>query len=118
MRSRSTTSAVGSCACCTAVFSAEAVKAKLKPIHTLLVNKYYIDHFYLWLVRKVQQSIAVVANFLEQYVVIGLFVNGIAGGTRRAGDRLRTMQTGRVHSYVTIVLAGITILIFWIVVSR
>jgi NADH-quinone oxidoreductase subunit L len=89
-------------------FSAENVRQKLRPIHTLLVNKYYIDDFYLFLVRKIQQGIAVVANFLEQYVIIGIFVNGIGGGTREAGNRLRAMQTGRIHTYVTVVLIGIT----------
>ncbi|MHC4469840.1 MAG: NADH-quinone oxidoreductase subunit L [Planctomycetota bacterium] len=98
--------------------SAEKALAKLKPIHTLLWNKYYIDDFYLWLVRKVQQGIAVVMNFVEQHIIIGIMVNGIAGGTKEAGNRLRRMQTGRVNSYVTVVLAGITILVFWLVVSR
>ena len=87
--------------------------------HPLLTdedNLYYIDAFYLWLVRKVQQGIAVVANFIEQHIIIGVLVNGIGGGTREAGNRLRMMQTGRIHSYVTMVLAGITILVFWFVV--
>ena len=100
----------------TKTFSAEKAKAKLKPIHTLLIKKYYIDEFYLFLVRKVQQGIAVVANFIEQYIIIGIIVNGIAGGTKDAGHRLRSMQTGRVHNYVTVVLAGITLLLFFFVV--
>ena len=99
------------------VFSAERMKERLKPLHTLLVHKFYIDEFYLFLVKRVQQGIAVVSNFVEQYIIIGIIVNGIAGGTREAGNRLRGMQTGRVHSYVTVILAGITILVFWIVVS-
>jgi len=96
--------------------SAENLKEKFKPIWTLLDNLYYIDAFYLWLVKKVQQGIAVLANFIEQHIIIGILVNGIGGGTREAGNRLRMMQTGRVHSYVTMVLAGITILVFWFVV--
>jgi NADH-quinone oxidoreductase subunit L len=99
-------------------FSAEKVKERFSFVHTLLWNKYYIDEFYLFLVRKVQQGLAVVANFLEQKIIIGILVNGIAAGTRDAGHRLRGMQTGRVHSYVTIVLAGITILVFWFVISK
>ncbi|MEN8149353.1 MAG: NADH-quinone oxidoreductase subunit L [Planctomycetota bacterium] len=94
----------------------ENLKQKFLPIWTLLDNLYYIDAFYLFLVKKVQQGIAVLANFLEQHIIIGIFVNGIAGGAREAGNRLRMMQTGRVHSYVTMVLAGITILVFWFVV--
>ena len=99
------------------VLSAESAKARLGWLWTLLWNKYYIDHFYLWLVRRVQQGIAVVSNFVEQYIIIGILVNGIAGGTKEAGNRLRFMQTGRVNSYVTVILAGITILVFWIVVA-
>jgi NADH-quinone oxidoreductase subunit L len=92
-------------------FSAENVKRKLRPLHTLLWNKFYIDEFYLFLVRKVQQGIAVICNFFEQVVIIGGFVNGIAGGTKDAGNRLRQSQTGRVNSYVTMALGGITLLV-------
>ena len=95
-------------------FSAEKAKQKLKPLHTLLVNKYYIDEFYLFLVRRVQQGIAIVANWLEQKVIIGMFVNGIAGGAKDAAHRLRESQTGRVNSYVTTVLAGITLAVLGI----
>jgi NADH-quinone oxidoreductase subunit L len=97
-------------------FSPEKAKERLAPLHKLLVNKYYIDEFYLFLVKKVQQTIAAASSIIEQKIIIGIFVNGIAGGTREAGNRLRMMQTGRVNSYVTIVLSGITILIFGLVV--
>ena len=97
-------------------FSAEKAKEKLAPLHKLLVNKYYIDEFYLFLVKKVQQGIAAASSIIEQKIIIGIFVNGIAGGTREAGNRLRMMQTGRVNSYVTIVLSGITILVFALVI--
>ena len=99
-----------------AKFDPANAKEKLRPLYNLVVHKYYIVEFYLFLVRKVQQGIAVVSNWLEQVVVIGLLVNGIAGGAKDAGHRLRGMQTGRVHSYVTLILAGVTILVFWFVV--
>ncbi|HLZ09134.1 MAG TPA: NADH-quinone oxidoreductase subunit L, partial [Chloroflexota bacterium] len=34
-------------------FSAEATTRAFRPIHTLLVNKYYVDDFYSWLIRTV-----------------------------------------------------------------
>ncbi|MCU0725977.1 MAG: NADH-quinone oxidoreductase subunit L [Planctomycetes bacterium] len=98
------------------VLSAERVKQRLKPLHTLLVNKYYIDDFYLWLVRRVQQGFAIAANWLEQKIIIGVLVNGIAAGTKDAAARLRKTASGQIHSYVTIVLAGVTILVFWFVI--
>jgi NADH-quinone oxidoreductase subunit L len=88
------------------------LKERFLPIWNLLWNKYYIDEFYLFLVRKVQQGIAVAANWLEQVVIIGGLVNGLAGGAREAGNRVRMLQTGRLHSYVSMVLLGLTLLVF------
>ncbi len=98
-------------------FSAEKAKLALGPIYKVVLNKYYIDEFYLFLVRQVQQGIANLFSLIEQYVIIGIFINGIAGGTRDTGDRLRKMQTGRVNTYVTMILGGVTLLVFLFVVG-
>jgi NADH-quinone oxidoreductase subunit L len=99
-------------------FSAENAKKAFGPIYTIVSNKYYVDEFYLFLVKKVQQGIANLCSLVEQHIIIGIFVNGIAGGARESGDRFRKMQTGRVNSYVTMILGGLTLLVFLFVVGK
>jgi NADH:ubiquinone oxidoreductase subunit 5 (subunit L)/multisubunit Na+/H+ antiporter MnhA subunit len=93
-------------------------KKAFGPIYTVVSSKYYIDEFYLFLVRFVQQGIANICSLVEQHIIIGIFINGIAGGSKEAGDKLRKMQTGRVSSYVTMALAGVTLLVFFFVVKE
>ncbi len=99
-------------------FSAEKAKKMFGPIYTLVSNKYYIDEFYLFLVKKVQQGFANLCSIVEQHIIIGIFVNGLAGGAREAGDKFRKMQTGRVNTYVTMILGGLTLLVFLFVVGK
>ena len=68
----------------------------LGPIWTLWNRLYYIDDFYLWLVRKVQDGIAWLCWQFERWVIIGLFVNGTAFAVKFGGDRLRRVQAGQV----------------------
>ena len=77
---------------------------------------YYIDDFYLWLVKKVQQGIAHVAWWFERNVIIGAVMNGISYLVKWTGDKVRRVQTGSLSGYVTaftfglVLLAAITLL--------
>ena len=94
------------------------ITGALGPVYRTVANKYYIDEFYLFLVKKVQQGFANLCSIVEQHIIIGIFVNGIAGGARDAGDKFRKMQTGRVNTYVTMILGGLTLLVFLFVVGN
>jgi NADH-quinone oxidoreductase subunit L len=96
--------------------AAADLKKKLKPLHTLLVNKYYFDELYLFLVLKIQQGIAILMNWIEQKILIGTIVNGTAGLTKLSGDRLRRLQTGHLHTYVFLIVAGLTLIVYLAVV--
>ncbi len=85
----------------------DPLPAKLGGVWTLWDRLYYIDDFYLWLVRTVQQGIAKVAWFFERWVLIQAVINdGISQPVRIAGDRVRRVQTGLLGSYVTSFLLG------------
>jgi NADH-quinone oxidoreductase subunit L len=90
------------------------LKARLKWAYDLLWNKYYIDDFYLWLVRSVQQTIARICRFFEEKIVVGVLVGWPVAFTRWFGDRLRRLQTGRLNFYAYCFLGGVTVLIFCI----
>jgi NADH-quinone oxidoreductase subunit L len=83
---------------------------RLGGLWTLWHRLYYVDVFYLWLVRRVQQGIARLCWWFERWVVIQGFVNGIAQGVRVAGDRLRRVQAGRVPGYVASFVLGAVVL--------
>ena len=118
-------------------FSADAVAARLRPIYTLLWNKYYFDELYdgvlvaltvagskvlgLFDLRfidgivngvgvAVQAGCARVAGWFDNTFVDGL-VNWVAQITWSIGGRVRRVQTGMIQNYLLAVLGGVVLLI-------
>ncbi len=118
-------------------FSAEAVAARLRPIYTLLWNKYYFDEFYDGVLVAltvagskvlgffdlrfidgivngvgvaVQAGCARVAGWFDNTFVDGL-VNLVARVTWSVGGRVRRVQTGMIQNYLLAVLGGVVLLI-------
>ncbi|MCH8296284.1 hypothetical protein IH992_34830, partial [Candidatus Poribacteria bacterium] len=119
-------------------FSGEAVAAKFRPIYNLFWNKYYFDEFYdgvlvrftvltakgfglfdLHIIDRivngvaytVQAIVAAFAGWFDNTYVDGM-VNGIAKITWSFGGRMRRIQTGKIQSYLLIVLGGVAVLVF------
>ena len=88
----------------------DPLPARLGGLWTLWHRLYYIDDFYLWLVRKVQDGIAWLAWQFERWVIIGALVNGTAYLVRLGGDRVRRIQAGQITGYVTVFALGAVIL--------
>jgi NADH-quinone oxidoreductase subunit L len=76
--------------------------------YQLLVNKYYIDEVYDWLiVRPLRRGSEVFLwRIVDAAAIDGLLVNGSAQATAGAGNLLRRMQSGNLRSYATWVLLG------------
>ena len=118
-------------------FSAEVVAARLRPIYTLLWNKYYFDEFYDGVLVAltvagskvlgffdlrfidgivngvgvaVQAGCARVAGWFDNTFVDGL-VNLVAQVTWSIGGRIRRVQTGMIQNYLLAVLGGVVLLI-------
>jgi NADH-quinone oxidoreductase subunit L len=109
-----------------------AAEERKLPGFTLMQNKYYVDEIYqasivkwfmalrllladmdTWIVDGLVNGIAVVTRTvawvngaIDHYIVDGL-VNFVAEGTLAAGNKLRTVQTGRIQNYVYGLLGGV-----------
>jgi NADH-quinone oxidoreductase subunit L len=102
------------------------------PGFTLLQNKYYVDEIYAATIVKWFLDLRIVLANMDTYIVDGLVngvsvatrgaawvtnsidkylvdgaVNFVAEGTLQAGDKLRTVQTGRIQNYVYGLLGGV-----------
>ncbi len=82
---------------------------KLGGVWKLWNNLYYIDAFYLFLVKRVQQGIAKACWFFERWILIQGVINNLSQAVRVTGDRLRRVQTGRLGGYVTSFMLGAAI---------
>ncbi len=68
------------------------------------------DAAYGYYIAKVQQRFALVLNFLDQILVAGVIVRGLAGVVGLFGLAARALHTGNLHVYVYWFLGGAVIL--------
>ena len=118
-------------------FSADAVAARLRPIYTLLWNKYYFDEFYDGVIVALTVAGSKVLGLFDLRIIDGI-VNGVgvtvqAGCSRFAGwfdntcvdglvnlvariiwyvgGRVRRVQTGMIQNYLLAIVGGVVLLI-------
>ena len=84
---------------------AAAVVRGLRPLHTLLKHKYYVDELYHWLFVKGSVLVARVCALLDQWVIDGL-VNATAYLTRGVSEGTRLVDTHVIDGAVNLTAAG------------
>ncbi|MBI4460748.1 MAG: NADH-quinone oxidoreductase subunit L [Acidobacteria bacterium] len=91
---------------------ATAAAARLRGLHSLVLNKYYMDEIYQFLFVRplVAGSRELLWRGFDMVAIDGSF-QGLANRTRRLGNRLRRMQSGNVRSYAGWVVLGAIVLI-------
>lgn len=95
--------------------SADAIADKLKPVHQFLLNKWYFDELYEWLIVGGTKGLAGVLRWFDNTIIDGI-VNGVGrwtlAMTRGTKD---TWEEGRVGAVVYMVVFGaISLYIGWI----
>ncbi|HEX4001125.1 MAG TPA: NADH-quinone oxidoreductase subunit L [Candidatus Acidoferrales bacterium] len=79
----------------------------LRPLYTLIFNKYYVDEIYAALI--VRPLLWISTHFLWHVVderVIDGTVNGVAKVARESGGEVRKLQSGNTRSYAAWVVVG------------
>jgi NADH-quinone oxidoreductase subunit L len=91
---------------------------RLRPIHTLLVNKWYFDELIDVLVVRPALAIGRFANrVFERFVVDGL-VTGTEETVRGASGIVRSVQNGFVRTYALLLIAGFAGLVLYFLIVQ
>ena len=81
-----------------------------------LANRLYIDWFYdKVLVKGVQGILASVIDFIDQFIISGLIVGGLARLTAAVGSLLRRLQSGNMAAYTVLFGVGLLLVIYFTV---
>ena len=93
-----------------------ALRERLRGVHSLLSNKYYIDELYdLLVVRSIHFiSDKILWRIVDAGVIDGI-VNGVGNTARNLGGALRLTQTGILENYAVGIALG-AVLIFWFLI--
>jgi len=108
----------------------------LMTVHRTIVNKYYLDHLFLGIIRGIQYPLAKAAYWVNQNILDGV-VNGVGKAAQRTaqvtydvidqrvidgavngaglsadegGSILRRLQTGRVQQYAALLFGAVAVL--------
>ena len=81
-----------------------------------LANRLYIDWFYdKVLVKGVQGILASIIDFIDQFIISGLIVGGLARLTAAVGSPLRRLQSGNMAAYTVLFGVGLLLVIYFTV---
>ncbi|MBM4249489.1 MAG: NADH-quinone oxidoreductase subunit L [Euryarchaeota archaeon] len=81
-----------------------------RAVHTLLTQKYYMDHIYYWFAERVVYGFTRVCDAFDIRVIDGA-VNSMSDGAVRAGGRWRRSVSGNVQHYAVGIVIGLCLLI-------
>jgi NADH-quinone oxidoreductase subunit L len=96
-----------------------ALAARLRPVHTFLVNKWYFDELYDAVVYRPMIAIGRFANaVIERFVVQGI-VAAAVDAVRGVGVIVRGAQSGFVRAYALLLIGGFAALgLYFLIVSQ
>jgi NADH-quinone oxidoreductase subunit L len=80
---------------------------RLRPVHVLLVNKFYIDDIYQWIIDRVVLAGARVVSWVDRNVVNDTGINGPAEATSFTAYMLKFTETGKLPNYALAMIIGI-----------
>jgi NADH-quinone oxidoreductase subunit L len=91
--------------------------ARLRPLHTLLVNKWYFDELIDALVVRPALWLGTFANRTFERLVVDGVVNGTVDAVRGVGAVVRSAQSGFVRSYAVLLVGGFAALGLYFLVA-
>jgi len=93
---------------------AERARAHVQPLHQLLSGKYFIDELYEALLgRPIRWISDRIFLRLGDRLLLDGTLNGMASTARGAAGLLARVQTGNLHFYAFLVLAGLAVVLLW-----
>ena len=99
--------------------SRESIARRYATLHRVLVNKYYVDEAYQWVIDRVVLASSRSVAFFDRVLVNDTGVDGSALIVMLLALRLRYVQTGRMYNYGMAMALGVVALalIWWTVLS-
>ncbi len=96
--------------------SHETVAQRSGPLYRLVLNKYYMDDLYQWIIDRIVLAFSSALAAFDRIVVNDTGVDGPAIMVRFSAFRARYVQSGRLYNYGLAMALGIVVLaaVWWI----
>ena len=82
----------------------------------MLINKYYVDEAYQWIIDKVVLVLGRFIAFFDRAFVNDIGVNGTGAIATTAGRFMRYVQSGKLYTYAMGMVVGFLglVLVWWV----
>jgi NADH-quinone oxidoreductase subunit L len=92
----------------------DPLPAKLGGVATLMKNKFYFDEIYEATFVRAHDFIAAVADWIDRWLVEGLCIGFVRGGTDLTGRTLRYLQSGNLQTYAFLFVLGVAVALYFV----
>ena len=85
-------------------------------VTTLMRRRFYVDEIYKYVLVPIHDAFARVADWVDRWIIAGLFVRGSHGTTELVGRVVRMLQTGNLQTYaaLSMLCAAALVIVFLI----
>jgi NADH-quinone oxidoreductase subunit L len=95
----------------------DPLPAKFGALATWMRDKFYFDELYEATVIRLHDFIAAVSDFIDRWILEGVILGFIRGGTDLTGRALRLVQTGNLQTYAFLFVLGVAVLLYFVLVK-
>jgi NADH-quinone oxidoreductase subunit L len=92
----------------------DPLPARLGGLATLMKNKFYFDEIYEATFIRAHDFIAAVADWIDRWLVEGLCIGFVRGGTDLTGRTLRRLQSGNLQTYAFLFVLGVAVALYFV----
>jgi NADH-quinone oxidoreductase subunit L len=90
---------------------------KFSGLSKLMSNRFYFDEIYEATVIRIHDAIATISDWIDRWIVEGLCLGLVRGGTDLTGRALRLAQTGNLQTYAFLFVVGVAV-VLWFVLGK
>jgi NADH-quinone oxidoreductase subunit L len=90
---------------------------KFSGLSKLMSNRFYFDEIYEATVIRIHDAIATISDWIDRWIVEGLCLGLVRGGTDLTGRALRLAQTGNLQTYAFLFVLGVAV-VLWFVLGK
>jgi NADH-quinone oxidoreductase subunit L len=92
----------------------DPLPAKLGGLATAMKNRFYFDELYEATFVRAHDFIAAVMDWIDRWLVEGMCIGLVRGGTDLTGRALRLVQTGNLQTYAFLFVLGVAVVMYFV----
>ena len=94
--------------------ASDPLPEKLGGLATAMKNRFYFDEFYETTFIRAHDFIAAVMVWIDRWLVEGMCLGLVRGGTDLTGRALRLVQTGNLQTYAFLFVLGVAVVLYFV----